>query len=82
MGDHSTKKNVLTMQGVVDDWHHVVREEKIAVENQGFVDYVLMESLYTVYIYIHMCMIQSLKHGGTLLLSIPKLNGGDPSCLL
>ena len=41
------------MQGVVDDWHHVVREEKIAVENQGFVDYVLMESLYTVYIYTY-----------------------------
>ena len=62
------------MQGVVDDWHQVVLEEKIAVENQGFVDCVLTESLYIhIYIYIHMCMIQSLKHGGTLLLSIPKL---------
>lgn len=42
------------MQGVVDDWHQVVLEEKIAVENQGFVDCVLTESLYIhIYIYVY-----------------------------
>ena len=47
-GDRSTYTyyHVLTMRGVVPYWqHHVVFEEKIAVENQGIVAYFVMESI-------------------------------------